>query len=98
MFAAEIRTRRIDGMKCYSNWRWHLEEVFVTINGERHYLWQAVDHEGEVPEGFVTKRRDKMAAHKLIRKVMKVIGNATKQETGRWKNNRAENYQVLFRR
>ena len=31
-----------------SNWKWHLDEVFVKINGERHYLWRAVDHEGEV--------------------------------------------------
>ena len=30
-----------------SRWRWHLDEVFVKINGERHYLWRAVDHEGE---------------------------------------------------
>ena len=47
MFAAEIRKRRIEGMKS-SRWRWHLDEVFVKINGERHYLWRAVDHEGEV--------------------------------------------------
>ena len=31
-----------------SNWKWHLDEVFVKVNGERHYLWRAVDHEGEV--------------------------------------------------
>ncbi len=31
-----------------SHWKWHLDEVFVKINGERHYLWRAVDHEGEV--------------------------------------------------
>ena len=31
----------------WSNWRWHLDEVFVRINGETHYLWRAVDHEGE---------------------------------------------------
>ena len=46
MFAAEIKKRRIEGMKS-SCWRWHLDEVFVKINGERHYLWRAVDHEGE---------------------------------------------------
>ena len=54
MFAAEIRKRRIGGMRS-SHWRWHLDEVFVKINGERHYLWRAVDHEGEVLESFVTK-------------------------------------------
>jgi hypothetical protein len=31
-----------------SNWKWHLDEVFMKINGERHYLWRIVDHEGEV--------------------------------------------------
>lgn len=39
--------------------RWDLDEVFVRINGERDYLWRAVDHEGEVLESFVTKRREK---------------------------------------
>ena len=47
MFAAAIRKRRIQN-RSYSNWRWHLDEVFVRINGETHYLWRAVDHEGEV--------------------------------------------------
>ena len=54
MFASEIRKRRIEGMKS-SRWRWHLDEIFVKINGEQHYLWRAVDHEGEVLESFVTK-------------------------------------------
>jgi len=48
--------------------RWHLDEVFVKINGVKHYLWRAVDHEGEVLESFVTKRRDKKAALKFLRK------------------------------
>ncbi|MEP0014632.1 IS6 family transposase, partial [Tateyamaria sp.] len=65
VFAAEIRKRRIDGMKS-SKWRWHLDEMFVKINGERHYLWRAVDHEGEVLESFVTKTRDKKAALKFL--------------------------------
>ncbi len=47
LFARSIRKRRVqDG--CYSNWPWNLDEVFVKINGELHYLWRAVDHEGEV--------------------------------------------------
>ena len=58
LFAAEIRTRRVHHGS-YSNWRWHLDEVFVRINGKTHYLWRAVDHEGEVLEVFVTKRRDR---------------------------------------
>ena len=47
-FASQIKKRRAGGMHS-SNWKWHLDEVFVKINGERHYLWRAVDHEGEVP-------------------------------------------------
>jgi putative transposase len=45
MFAAAIRKRRVQNQS-YSRWRWHLDEVFVRINGETHYLWRAVDHEG----------------------------------------------------
>jgi hypothetical protein len=48
MFAKEIRKKRIHPVPNYSNWKWHLDEVFVKINGETHYLWRAVDHEGEV--------------------------------------------------
>ena len=50
MFAAEIRRKRINRMRSYSNWQWHLDEVVVKINGEIHYFWRAVDHEGEVLE------------------------------------------------
>ena len=46
MCANETKKRRVEGMKS-SRWRWHLDEMFVKINGERHYLWRAVDHEGE---------------------------------------------------
>jgi len=41
MFAAEIRKNRINRMRAHSNWQWHLDEVFVKINGEMHYLWRA---------------------------------------------------------
>jgi len=75
MFAAEIRKRRVEGMRS-SSWRWHLDEVFVKINGERHYLWRAVDHEGEVLECFVTKTRDKKSALKFLRKSLKRHGPA----------------------
>jgi len=74
MFAAEVRRKRIDRMRAYSNWKWHLDEVFVKINGETHYLWRAVDHEGEVLESYVTKRRDRKAALIFLRKVMKRYG------------------------
>ena len=62
-------------MRCYSNWRWHLDEVFVRINGQTHYLWRAVDREGEVLESYVTKHRDRKAAFKFLRKSMKRYGN-----------------------
>jgi putative transposase len=38
-----------------THWQWHLDEVFVKINGETHYLWRALDHEGEVLEVFFHK-------------------------------------------
>ena len=72
-FAAEVRKRRIHN-RSFSSWRWHLDEVFVRINGETHYLWRAVDHEGEVLESFVTKRRDRKAALRFLRKAMKRYG------------------------
>ena len=65
--------RRIEGMRS-SRWRWHLDEVFVKINGGMHYLWRAVDHEGEVLESFVTKRRDKKVALKSLRQAMRNFG------------------------
>ena len=70
MFAAEIRKKRAEHLRCGPQWRWHLDEVFVKINGERHYLCRAVDHEGEVLESFVTKTRDKKAALKFLKKTM----------------------------
>ena len=119
LFAAEIRKKRVSHIRAYSNWQWHLDEVFVRINGETHYLWRAVDHEGEVLESYVTKRRDRKAALKFHKKTMKrhgnphslvtdklrsygaamkVVGNADKQETGRWLNNLAKNSHQPFRR
>jgi putative transposase len=58
MFAAEIRRQRVNRIHTLPHWRWHLDEVYVKINGVTHYLWRAVDHEGEVLEALVTKRRD----------------------------------------
>lgn len=54
-----------------SKWRWHMDEVFVKINGETHYLWRAIDHEGTVIDCYVTKRRNKRAALKFLRKSLK---------------------------
>ena len=74
MFAGEIRRKRVDRMRAHTHWKWHLDEVYVKINGEMHYLWRAVDHEGEALESFVTKTRDKAAALKFIKKSMKRHG------------------------
>jgi len=63
-------------MLAYTRWRWHLDEVYVKINGEMHYLWRAVDHEGEGLEPFASKTRDKPAALKFMKKLMKRHGPA----------------------
>ena len=74
-FARTIGRRRSEAMRQVTQWRWHLDEMFVKIRGETHYLWRAVDHEGEVLEAYVTKTRDKAAALKFLRKAMKRYGN-----------------------
>ncbi len=89
MFAGEIRRRRAQRMRAWPQWQWHLDEVFVKINGELHYLWRAVDHEGEVLEAFVTKRRDRKAALRFLRKAMKRYGNPRIVVTDRLKSYRA---------
>ena len=71
MFAAEIRKRRVAHMRGYPQWRWHLDEAFVKVNGKLCYLWRAVDHEGEVLEAVVTAKRDKAAALKFLKRIMK---------------------------
>ncbi|SDL49875.1 IS6 family transposase [Aliiruegeria lutimaris] len=74
LFAAEIRKKRAERLRSGPQWRRHLDEMFTKINGERHYLWRAVDHEGEVLESFVTKTRDKKAALKFLKKTMRRYG------------------------
>ena len=66
--AKELKKKRTHAP---SKWRWHIDEVFVKINGENHYLWRAVDHEGVVIDCFVSKRRNKRAALKFLRKSLK---------------------------
>ncbi len=51
--------------------KWHLDEVFIRINGRTHYLWRAVDQEGEVLDILVQSRRDKKAAKRFFRKLLK---------------------------
>jgi putative transposase len=89
MFAAEIRRRRVDLMR--SGTHRHLDEVFGKINSETHYFCRAVDHEREVLESFVTKRRDCKAALKFLRKTMKRPWSPTylrhRQATFLWRGN-----------
>ena len=119
LFAADIKRQRISRMRGFRQWRWHLDEMFVKINGETHYLWRAVDHEGEVLESYVTKKRDKKAALRFMKKAlrrhgspaevvtdglrsypasMSDLGIEDRRDMGRWKNNRAENSHLPFRR
>ncbi|MXP08944.1 IS6 family transposase [Pseudoblastomonas halimionae] len=119
LFAADVRRQRVNRMRGFRQWMWHLDEVYVKINGEMHYLWRAVDQEGEILESYVTKTRDKKAPLRFMKKALKrhgspaeittdglrsykaamsELGNAEKQEMGRWLNNRVENSHLPFRR
>jgi putative transposase len=74
VFAADIRRQRVSRMRGFRQWKWHLDEMYVKLNGEMVYLWRAVDHEGEVLESYVTKTRDKAAALTFMKKAMKRHG------------------------
>src|SRR5688572_10156124 len=47
---------------------WHLDEVFLTMNGHRHDLWRAIDQKGDIFDILVQRRRDKQAAKRFFRK------------------------------
>ena len=119
MFAGNIGRQRVSAVRVFRHWHRHLDEVYVKINGEMHYLWRAVDHEGEVLESYVTKTCDKAAALSFMKKALKrhgspeaittdglrsyraamtELGNADRQEIGRWANSRVENSHLSFRR
>ncbi|WP_201360342.1 IS6 family transposase [Dictyobacter formicarum] len=68
-YANELKHRR-----SRSGDKWHLDEVFVTINGKRSYLWRAVDQHGNVLDILVQPRRDTKAAKKFFRKLLKGLG------------------------
>ena len=69
LIAANLRRRRPP-----PSGRWHLDEMVVKIGGRRMWLWRAVDDEGEVLDMLVQKRRNKQAAIKLFRKLLKNQG------------------------
>jgi putative transposase len=94
LFAAEIKKKRQADARASTQWRWHLDEVFVKINGENHYLWRAVDHEGEVLESFVTKKRDRKAALTFLRKIMRRYGSPKVMVTDKLRSYRAAMKQI----
>jgi transposase-like protein len=80
LIARELRRRHT----CPSD-RWHLDEMVVRIAGRRMYLWRAVDHEGEFLDMLVQRRRDKHAALRLMRKLLRKQGFTPKLlTTDRW--------------
>ena len=74
-FASQIKKRRAGGIHS-SNWKWH-------------YLWRAVDHEGEVLESYVTKKRDKKAALKFMKKAMRRYGSPNEIVTDKLRSHSA---------
>ena len=75
LFASGIRRQRVNRMRCFRQWRWHLDEMYVKLNGEMVYLWRAVDQEGEILESFVTRKRDKSAALSFMKRTLKRHGS-----------------------
>jgi len=71
MFAADIRRQRVSPIRGFRQWKWHLGEMYVKLNGEMVYLWRAVDHEGETLESYITKTRDEEAALRFMKKALK---------------------------
>ena len=69
LFCMEIRKRRVHDAP-YSRWCRHLDEVFVRISGETHSVWRAVGPEGGVFQVFATRRRDRRAALKFLKRTM----------------------------
>src|SRR4051794_12589476 len=75
LFAGDIRRQRVSRMRGFRHWRWHLDEMYVKLNGEMVYLWRAVDHEGKILESYITKTPDKKAALTFMKKALKRHGS-----------------------
>jgi putative transposase len=86
--ARELRQRRRRPSE-----RWHLDEMVVRIAGRRMYLWRAVDHEGEVLDILVQRRRNKRAALRLMRKLLRKLGFVPKLLT----TDKLGSYSAAFR-
>ena len=70
----EIRKRRVADMRGYPQWRWHLDEVFVKVNGKLCYLWRAVDQDGEVLRLWSPRSGTKLQRRMLFKRIMKKYG------------------------
>jgi putative transposase len=74
-FAGAIRRQRVSHMRGFRHWQWHLDEMYVKLNGGMVYLWRAVDQEGEILQSYITKTRDKDAARRFMKKTLKRHGS-----------------------
>jgi len=82
-FGDLLHERGIDVTHESVRYCWHHDEIFVKNNGQRHYLWRAVDHEGKVLEGYVTTTRVRKTASKFLRKTMRKHGRHEDNVTDR---------------
>ena len=73
--AGEIRRQRVTRKRGFRRRRWHLDEMYVKLNGKMIYLWRAVDHEREVLESYVTRTRDKAAVITFMKKALRRHGS-----------------------
>jgi putative transposase len=89
VFAAELRNRQQKIAQQHVQWRWHMDEGFVRVNGQRRYLWRAVDHEGEVLEGYVSKTRDRRAVMDFLTRAVRRFGSPRTIVTDRLRSYRA---------
>ena len=89
LFAGDIRRQRVSRMKGFRQWRWHLDEIYVKLNGEMFCLWRTVDQEGELLESYVTRKRDKDAALTFMKKALKRPGSPEKITTDGLRSYRA---------
>jgi len=67
LFAGDIRRQRISRMRGFRHWRWHLDEMYVKVNGEMVYLWHAVDQEGEILESYAALPTNQVVTEIRIR-------------------------------
>jgi len=79
MLARHICRQRVSRMRGFRPWRWHLDEMYVELNGKMVLCWRAVDHDGEVLESYVEQTRDKAAALSFMKK--KAFGHHGSPET-----------------